>query len=453
MGRVLIVDDERDFCELLAADLKDRGWDTSFFTQAEEALRAQPDPNLDVVLTDLRMPGIDGLALCRRIVESRPDVPVVVMTAFGSLETAVAAIRAGAYDFVTKPIEAEALQLTLERALRHRQLSEQVRFLTKAVERASSFDQLIGESPPMQRLFDTLTRVAETDVSILILGETGSGKELVARALHAKGPRRSGAFVPVNCAAIPESLVESELFGHVKGAFTDARLARKGLFEEASGGTLFLDEVGEIPPVFQPKLLRALEEGCVRPVGGNEEHRVDVRLVCATNRDLEAAVEAGRFREDLYFRINVVQVDVPPLRSRGGDILLLARRFLERFSERQGRPVTGFSRAVAEKLLAYRWPGNVRELRNCVERAVALARFEEISVEDLPDKIRAARSTDLVVGGNDPAELVPMEVIEERYIRHVLEAVGGHRTRAARILGLDRKTLYRKLSKYGFTDE
>jgi two-component system response regulator HydG len=452
VARVLIVDDERDFCELLSADLKDRGWDAPFCTGAEEVLGGPLDPDLDVVLTDLRMGGIDGLALCRRIVEVRPDVPVVVMTAFGSFESAVAAIRAGAYDFVTKPIEADALQLTLERALRHRQLTDQVRFLTDAVERARSFDQLLGESPPMQRLFDTLARVAETEVSVLISGESGSGKELVARAQHEQGARRSATFVPVNCAAIPEALVESELFGHTKGAFTDARATRRGLFEEASGGTLFLDEVGEIPLALQPKLLRAIEEGRVRPVGSNEERPVDVRLLCATNRDLEAAMEDGRFREDLYFRINVVQIDVPPLRSRGRDILLLAHRFLERFSEQQGKAVAGISRAVAEKLLAYRWPGNVRELRNCIERAVALTRYEEISVEDLPDKIRAARSSDLVVAGNDPAELVPMEVIEERYIRHVLSAVGGHRTAAARILGLDRKTLYRKLSKYRVAD-
>jgi two-component system response regulator HydG len=453
MGHILIVDDESDFCELLAADLKDRGWDASFITRAEDALGAPLDPDLDVVLTDLRMPGIDGLALCRRIVESRPDVPVVVMTAFGSMESAVAAIRAGAYDFVTKPIESDALQLTLERALRHRQLTEQVRFLKEAVERARSFDQLVGESSPMQRLFETLARVAETEVPVLIVGESGSGKELVARALHERGPRRNGTFVPVNCAAIPETLVESELFGHAKGAFTDARSSRKGLFEEASGGTLLLDEVGDIPLSVQPKLLRVLEEGCVRPVGSNEAHPVDVRLLCATNRDLEAAVEEGRFREDLYFRVNVVQVDVPPLRSRGRDILLLAHKFLERLAEQQGKAVTGLSRAVAEKLLAYRWPGNVRELRNCIERAVALTRFEEIAVEDLPDKIRAARSTDLVVAGNDPEELVPLEVIEERYIRHVLDAVGGHRTMAARILGLDRKTLYRKLAKYGARED
>lgn len=453
MGHVLIVDDELDLCELLAADLEDRGWSTTYVTRADEVFRVPLDPGIDVVLTDLRMPDVDGLQLCRRIVESRPDVPVIVMTAFGTLDSAVAAIRAGAYDFVTKPIEAEALRIALDRAMQHRRLSEQVRFLTEAVEHARSFDQLIGDSHPMTRLFDMLTRVAQTEVSVLITGESGSGKELVARALHERGPRKDGPFVPVNCAAIPEALIESELFGHAKGAFTDARAARKGLFDESAGGTLFLDEVGEIPISLQPKLLRALEDGSVRPVGGNHEHPIDLRLICATNRDLDAAVEEGRFRDDLYYRIDVVQIDVPPLRSRGGDVLLLAQRFIERCAEQQGKLVDGISRNAAEKLLSYRWPGNVRELRNCIERAVALTRFTEIAVEDLPEKVRAAHSTELVVAGSDPAELVPMEVIEERYIRHVIEAVGGHRTNAARILGLDRKTLYRKLSSYQIDDQ
>lgn len=450
MNRILIVDDDPDFCELLAKDLKDRGWDPSYTTQARNVFELFRNRDVDVVVTDLRMPGsIDGIELCRQIMEDRPDVPVVVMTAFGSFESAVAAIRAGAYDFVTKPISADLLHLTLDRAVRHRGLVEQVRILTHAVERTHSFGQLIGESPPMQRLFDMIARVAPAELSVLAVGESGSGKELVARALHAKGPRKAGPFVPVNCAAIPETLFESELFGHAKGAFTDARSARRGLIDEASGGTLFLDEVAEIPLTLQPKLLRALEEGCVRPVGSNEERRVDVRLVCATNRDLETAIEDGRFREDLYFRINVVQIDVPPLRSRGRDILLLAQMFLERFAEQQGKEVTGLSRPVAEKLLAYRWPGNVRELRNCLERAVALTHVQEIRVEDLPDKIRSARSTDLIVAGNDPHELVTLEVLEDRYIRHVLNAVDGNRTTAARVLGIDRKTLYRKLGKLG----
>ena len=296
MGRLLIVDDDPDLCELLAADLRDRGWEAFFATGAREALEAQLDPELDVVLTDLRMPVIDGLDLCRRIVETRPDVPVVVMTAFGSMESAIAAIRAGAYDFVTKPIEADALQIALQRALRHRQLTEEVRFLKEAAARAHCFERLQGESPPMQRLFENIARLSQTDISVLILGESGSGKELVARTLHEQGPRSQGPFVPVNCAAVPEALAESEFFGHAKGAFTDAQVARRGLFEQANGGTIFLDEVGEIPLALQPKLLRALEGGCVRPVGSNEERPLDVRLVCATNRDLDAAVEAGRFR-------------------------------------------------------------------------------------------------------------------------------------------------------------
>jgi DNA-binding NtrC family response regulator len=449
MGKVLIVDDERDFCELLAAELAERGWNPAYCTSSSEALqRLLSEQEIDVVLTDLRIPGVDGFELCRQIVGSRPDVPVVVMTAFGSFENAVSAIRAGAYDFVTKPVEAELVQIALERALRHRRLVDQLRRLSEDSEDLDRFGDLVGQSSPMRRLFDKLARLAETDVPVLLVGESGSGKELAARALHASGPRRKSSFVPVNCSALPEALAESELFGHVKGAFTDARVDRRGLFEEANGGTLFLDEIGEIPLALQPKLLRALEEAEVRPVGSNECRAVDVRLLCATNRDLEEAVEDGRFRNDLYFRINVVQIEVPPLRVRGNDILLLAKLFLERAAKRQAKAVVGFSRAVAEKLLAYRWSGNVRELRNCMEHAVALARFEELGVEDLPERIRAARSNDLVVAGEDPTSLVPLEVIEERYILRALEAFGGNRTRAAKALGLDRKTLQRKLARY-----
>jgi two-component system response regulator HydG len=448
IGRALVVDDEQDLCELLVGELSDRGWEASYCTTARAALdHLLSHQEVDVVLTDLRLQEADGLELCRQIVDSRPDVPVVVMTAFGSFENAVAAIRAGAYDFVTKPIEADLVQIALERALRHRRLEAQLRMLSDA-DALKPFGEIAGESPPMRRLFDQLSRLADSDVPILILGESGSGKELVARALHAHGPRAAGPFVPVNCSVLPEALAESELFGHVRGAFTDARNDRKGLFEEANGGTLFLDEIGEIPLVLQPKLLRALEEREVRPVGSNEIRPVDVRLLCATNRDLEAAVEEGRFRDDLYFRVNVVQIEVPPLRARGDDVLLLAKVFLERAAKRQDKAVVGFSRAVAEKLLLYRWPGNVRELRNCMEHAVALARFEELSLEDLPARVRGAQARDLVVAGDDTTSMVPLEVIEERYILRVLEACGGNRTQAARTLGLDRKTLQRKLARY-----
>lgn len=444
---VLIVDDERSMCEMLETDLKLRDFDVLWFTSAEEGFRAVLEQPVDTVLTDLKMPGIDGLEFCRRIVENRPDIPVVVMTAFGSLETAVAAIRAGAYDFVTKPVEMDLLALTLGRAVGHRELQEKVQVLSQAADRATRFGELIGASPAMQRLYDQLARIADTETSILITGESGTGKELVARSLHSRSRRSENSFVPVNCAALPDTLLESELFGHAKGAFTDARSDRKGLFIQAEGGTLFLDEIGEMPLTMQPKLLRALEESKVRPVGSDQEVPFDVRLVTATNRDLETAVEESRFREDLFFRINVIQIDMPPLRSRGTDVLLLAQHYLEAFAGRAGKEVEGLSDAVAERLLNYSWPGNVRELRNVIERAVALTRYNKLAVEDLPEKIREYRSSQVFIGGEDPSELVPVEEIERRYIEHVLRAVDGNKTVAARILGLDRKTLYRKLQQ------
>ena len=443
--RILIVDDERSMCEMLETDLKLRDFDVVWFTSAEDGFQTVLEQPIDTVLTDLKMPGIDGLEFCRRIVENRPDIPVVVMTAFGSLETAVAAIRAGAYDFVTKPVEMDLLALTLGRAIGHRELQEKVKVLSQAADLATRFEDLIGASPVMQKLYDQLGRVADTETSILITGESGTGKELVARSLHSRSRRREKPFVPINCAALPDTLLESELFGHAKGAFTDARSDRKGLFAQAEGGTLFLDEIGEMPLTMQPKLLRALEESKVRPVGSDREVPFDVRIVTATNRDLETAVEESRFREDLFFRINVIQLDMPPLRSRGTDVLLLAGHFLTQFAARAGKEVEGLSDAVAEKLLNYSWPGNVRELRNVVERAVALTRYNKLAVEDLSEKIREYQSSQVFIGGEDPSELVPIEEVERRYIEHVLRAVDGNKTVAARILGLDRKTLYRKL--------
>ena len=448
-ARVLIVDDERNMCELLAADLGTRDFDVTWFTSASDALEELGRASFDVVLTDLKMPGIDGLELCQRIVANRPDIPVIVMTAFGSMETAIAAIRAGAYDFVTKPFEMDLLALTLERAVKHGRLQEQVKVLGEAVERAEGFGEMLGSSPAMQKLYDQLARMAGSDTSILITGESGTGKELVARSIHRQSPRRDGPFVVVNCAALPDTLLESELFGHAKGAFTDARADRKGLFVQAEGGTLFLDEIGEMALAMQPKLLRALEENKIRPVGGDGEIATDVRIVTATNRDLETAIEEHRFREDLFYRINVFQVELPPLRARGTDVLLLAQHFVEHFAAATGREVVGISPQAAEKIAAYRWPGNVRELRNIIERAVALTRYDRLAVEDLPDKIRDYQSTQVFIGGSDPSELVPMDEMERRYILQVLEAVEDNKTLAAKILGLDRKTLYRKLRQYG----
>jgi two-component system response regulator HydG len=449
----LIVDDERSMCELLETALRLRDFESRWYTSADEALLTLDDGNFDAVLTDLKMPGTTGLQLCEKIVANRPDIPVVVMTAFGSLETAVSAIRVGAFDFVTKPIEMDLLAIVLQRAVTHRRLQDQVKLLSERVEQNGRFGEMIGDSPAMQDLYDQLTRVADSESSILITGESGTGKELVARSLHRRSRRAKGPFVPVNCAAIPETLLESELFGHAKGAFTDARSERKGLFQQAEHGTLFLDEIGEMPQSMQAKLLRALEENKLRPVGGDKEVEFDVRVLSATNRDLETAIEDGRFREDLYFRLNVIQLELPPLRARGTDVLLIAQHYVTTLAARAAKAITGISDKAAEKLLAYSWPGNVRELRNVIERAVALTRYEQIAIEDLPEKIRNYRSDQVVVGGHDPAELLPMKEVERRYIQHVLNTVGGNKTTASRILGLDRKTLYRKLSSDGAADK
>jgi len=375
-------------------------------------------------------------------------VPVIVITAFGSIQTAIAAIRSGAYDFVTKPLEVDALGLALERAIQHRRLSDEVRRLRQAVEETRRFGALLGTSPAMRRMYELLDRIADSSASVLIAGETGTGKELVARALHERGRRKAGPFVAVDCASLPEPLLESELFGHVRGAFTDAHAARRGLFVQANGGALFLDEIGDLPLALQAKLLRALQTRSVRPVGANDEVPFDVNLIAATNRDLESAVEEGRFREDLYFRINVIHVEMPPLRARGGDVLLLAQHFVDRYAAQAGKRVTGLSPEAAERLLAYVWPGNVRELENCIERAIALTRHETIGLDDLPEKIRGFQRSHVLVAGDDPSELAPLEEVERRYVLRVMEAVGGSKTLAARVLGIGRKTLYRKLEQY-----
>ncbi|HEX8434826.1 sigma-54 dependent transcriptional regulator [Archangium sp.] len=446
-GRILVVEDEREMRALLEKGLARRGFVPTVLGRAEEAFPLLEAEDFDTVLTDLRMPGMDGLALCERIVLNRPDIPVVVVTAFGSLETAVAAIRAGAYDFVTKPVDLDALVLVLERAVQHRALREEVRRLRVALGDVSADGGVVGDSQALRRVYELIDRVADSDASVLITGESGTGKEVAARALHARGRRQAGPFVAINCAAMPEQLLESELFGHARGAFTDAKAARTGLFIKANGGTLFLDEVGELPLALQPKLLRALQERTVRPVGGDSEVPFDARIVAATNRDLELAVEEGRFREDLYYRLNVIGLELPPLRARGNDVLLLAQRFLEHFATRGGKRVVGLSPAAAQRLLVYSWPGNVRELQNCIERAVALTSYEQLTVEDLPERIRDYRAPSNLPSEGDLSELVSLEEMERRYIQRVLDAVGGSRTLASRLLGVDRKTLYRKLGR------
>jgi len=446
--RILIVEDEKSMGDMLQTDFRIRDFQSRWCGNLSDAmaiLRTQP---FDVVVTDINMPGGSGLQLCAQVARDYPEIPVIVMTAFGSMETAISAIRAGAYDFVTKPIEMELLALTIQRAHRQRQLSSQVQRLSEQVARPRSFGDLIGDSPAMLQLFDQLSRIADSGTSVLLTGESGTGKELVARTIHQRSRRANQAFVAINCGALPESLLESELFGHVKGAFTGADSDRRGLFVQADRGTLFLDEIGETPPAMQVRLLRALEENVVRPVGSNREIQIDVRLIAATNCDLATAIDENRFREDLYYRINVIQLELPALRSRGTDALKIADQFVKQFARQNNKQVTGISAPAAERLLNYSWPGNIRELRNVIERAVTLTRHDQIVVEDLPEKIRNYQSRQFLVDGTDPNELLPLEEIERRYILHVLESVGGNKSTAARLLKLDRKTLYRKLAQY-----
>jgi DNA-binding NtrC family response regulator len=442
--RVLVIDDDLSMLELVRAELELRHFEVVTHTSPEAALNALTEHDFAVVLSDISMRGMSGVDLCREVVVLREDTPVIVMTAFASVESAVASIRAGAYDFVTKPFDMNDLALTIERALKHRELREEVKRLRLAVNEQRPFDEMIGESLPMRKMYELIARVAPTEATVLVTGESGTGKELVARTLHARSARSSGPFVAINCAAMPESLLESELFGHTKGAFTDARAARQGLFARAGGGTLFLDEVGEMPVGMQAKLLRALQERRVRPVGGDTEVAFDTRLITATNRDLELDVQQGRFREDLFYRINVVQVSVPPLRARENDILLLAQQFLKR-AHSAGGAVVGMKSVTAERLMAYPWPGNVRELQNCIERAVALTQFDRIGVDDLPERVASFKSTRITIGTSDPSSILPMDEVERRYVAQVLETLGGNKALAARALGMDRRTLYRKL--------
>jgi DNA-binding NtrC family response regulator len=432
---IMIVDDDENLCESIADGLRAHGFVVTMEHSVPSALATLQRGRVDAVVTDLKLGEADGLEFCRQLARHDPDIPCIVITGFGDLQSAIGAMRAGAIDFLPKPFAIEHLCVSLERAFQKRGLKQELSDLKQVPLGAGRKHDMAGDSPSMRRVYDILQRVAPTDATVLIIGESGTGKELIARALHERSPRAEGPFIAVNCAAMPATLLESELFGHVKGAFTDARQARKGLFLEASGGTLLLDEIAEMPAEMQAKLLRALQERTVRPVGGSSEVPFDVRIVAATNRDLESEVAQGAFREDLFYRINVVRILSPPLRQRGNDILLLAQRFLHRAAERNHKAVAGISLSAAQKLLSYEWPGNVRELQNCMEQAVALTRFQEIVVEDLPDKVTRFHP-----------ESVPT-MIEIRYILQVLRAVGGNKTAAARVLGFDRRTLYRKLEK------
>ncbi len=443
-----MVEDQLDEAELLTEMLSDSGHDAVFAGDADKALRMLNHSAFDVVLSDVNMPGLTGIQLCERVKQMDPDLPVIITTGQADVNTAVAALRAGAWDFIVKPITAQIALAAVSRAVQHYQVKHELRRLRAALAASRPIDGMIGDSAIIQGVAELVLRIAASDATVLITGESGTGKELIAQAIHREGPRKEEPFVAINCGAVPSHLLESELFGHVRGAFTDARRDRPGLFVQAGSGTVFLDEIGEMPLDMQVKLLRVLQERKVRPVGGDEERPISARVVCATNRDLESEIDAGRFRQDLFYRINVVTIDAPPLRSRGGDVLLLAQHFLQRIAARSGKHVTGISVDAARMFLDYDWPGNVRELENCLERAVAMSRLTEITVDDLPAKIREHKSSRIVIEGDDPAALITLAELEGRYVRRVLAACGGNKTHAARVLGIDRRSLYRRLEEH-----
>jgi len=444
--KVLIVDDERNTREGLARALR-RHYDIHLAESGMSALKLLEETPVDAVLTDLRMPGMDGLTLVRRILAREPQPVCVLLTAYGNVETAVEAIKNGAYDFMTKPVNLDRLDVVLKRALETRKLADTNRQLRQQLNEKFGMENIIGQSAPMQAVFDTIRLVAPSRATVLIQGESGTGKELVAHALHTLSPREQNPFIAVHCAALPDTLLESELFGHERGAFTGATEARKGRFELADGGTLFLDEIGEIPPSTQVKLLRVLEERRFERIGGTESIDVDTRLVAATNRDLRQMAEDGDFREDLFFRLNVVQITLPPLRERRDDIPLLLNNYFQQFCTENNRQLEGFTPDALDALIHYRWPGNIRELRNLVERMVVLTRGDKITLRDVPGEVRdngASRRTPAPLAGT-----VSMEQAEKRMIEQALADHDGNRTLAAKQLGISRRTLHRKLNEFG----
>jgi DNA-binding NtrC family response regulator len=442
---VLVIDDDLEMCRLIAEGLKKEGLSAVTFTDSLQAAKTLRREEFDVIVTDLQMKGLKGTDLLEEATKVTPQTPVIIITAFGTIESVIQAMKMGAFDYVTKPFEMEELVLAVKKAIENRALKKEVLRLRKEVATRYDFHQLIGKSPPMQKIYDLIERVSDITSNVLITGESGTGKELVAKAIHYTGMGKERPFIALNCAAIPEALLESELFGYKKGAFTDAKADKRGLMFEANRGTLFLDEITEMPLTLQAKLLRAIEEKEVRPLGDTNAYLLDVRIISTSNRNMEALIEEERFRKDLYYRLKVIDIEMPPLRDRREDIPLLTQHFVSKFNKELNKEITGVSDETLRILFSYAWSGNVRELENVIQRAVALSRHQVILPEDLPLSLLYETDRDLLKKAVQ--ERYTIDQMEKEYIRRILIEVGGNRTKACEILGLDRKTLYRKLQE------
>ncbi len=448
--KILIVDDEEGMRHMLSIILKKEGYETTSVSNGNEALTAAEKDDYDFILCDIRMPGMDGLTLLQELKKRGCNSTIIMMSAYGTMDTAIEAMKIGAYDYISKPFKSDEIILTIKKAEERERLRKENIFLKKEVEGRYKFSNIIAKSKNMLEIFETISKIASYKSTVLIIGESGTGKELIAKAIHYNSPRKNKAFIPINCGAIPENLLESELFGHVRGAFTDAIFTKKGLFEEADGGTIFLDEVSDLPLSLQVKLLRVLQEDEIRRVGDTKPIKVDVRIIAASGRDLVDEVKMGRFREDLFYRLNVLNIHLPPLRERKEDIPLLVNHFIEKFNKKIGRNIKGITSDAMKMLMDYEWKGNVRELENVIERAVILADGECISTEHLPEGIIKAVTEPVVsITEGEFSIKKASSALEKELIKRALKYTGGNRTKAARLLEISHKALLYKMQEYG----
>jgi len=444
---VLVVDDDPEMAEVVCDVLREAGYEATGVSRGAEALAIVKRECPDVLISDLRMSGLSGHQLQLELKRVAPNLPVIIITAFGSIQTAVESMKLGAFDYITKPFSNDELLLVVARALEARSLRQEVRRLRGELARSYGLPNIIATNPQMVAVLEMLKQIADSPASVLLTGESGTGKDLLARALHFESSRREGPFVPINCAALPEALIESELFGHVRGAFTDARQSKLGLFAAARGGTLFLDEIGEMPVALQAKLLRVIEDKQIRPIGATEETSVDVRVVAATNADLERLLQEGRFRSDLYYRLAALTLAVPPLRNRPEDLPLLLKHFLSRASAEAGKTAPEVEPEAMACLMHYRWPGNVRELHNVIQTAVLLCAGSRLTVKDLPPRVAGTTTSPGLTIAEAVDRRLSLDRLEREYVRAILGSVNGNKREAATILQIDRKTLYRKLEE------